>query len=323
MKETLPALLKIYKNSILSRYLEECFLSLYHENSQLLNDGFGSHSIFSGIGTEIGPSTVTTQLSREDILIPRYRGFAAFLGKGMSLQKIVSELLQKQTGASKGIGDAAGLRDPDIGIPGYSINLGGMFGVTLGLAFAKRVKKGPGIVVQFFGDGEASRSTFGSALNLAMIWKLPILFVCENNGVSISMNIEKMSATLTIGERARGYGMPHITASDRDPLLMYENTKSAVAYVREKGLPMLFEIVEKRVSPHSSEFDSVPFLGKDIPPGDDPLEILKDVIVAHGISKSNLESITVNVRRAIDGALDAAMKEERLSEKEFFSIYHE
>src|SRR3989338_5722888 len=217
-------LLDTYDNCIKSRYLDELLQRIFH--------AYHTRSIFSGIGAEIGPSIVTKLLRHDDYLIPRFRGVAAILGKGISIERVVAEILERKTGTAKGVGDASPFRDPSCGIPGYSISLGGMFAVALGLAFAVKFKKEERVVVQFFGDGEASRPTFGSALNLASLWQLPILFVCENNGISISTRIDEMSTTKTIAERAKGYNTGGETISETDVIYLHERAKTIIAQVR-------------------------------------------------------------------------------------------
>ena len=212
-------LLVAYENCLKARFLDDRLQREYFSDTERIPN------FFSGIGSEVGPGIVACLLDRHDYLVPHYRGFAALLAKGLQPNVIAREFFSKKMALSKRRMDATPPADPTHHISGSSMILGANFSIALGLAFARVFKKESGIVMHIFGDGEASRSTFGSALNLASLRKLPLLFVCENNGVSIASKLKEMSSTSTVALRAKGYGILGETVRDTKPLDLYRRAK--------------------------------------------------------------------------------------------------
>lgn len=321
MNQNIDELLRIYENCFKSRYLDERLQYYYYQRDER---GFGHvRTCFSGIGNEVGPSIISYLLKEADLLIPRYRGYAALFGKDVPVHRIAGEMFRKKSGTAKGIGDTSAFRDEEHNVCGYSTILGTNFSIAIGLAFAVLRKKEKRIVTIFFGDGEASRSTFGSALNLASLWELPILFVCENNGASIEASIHEMSATKTIAERASGYGLVAETIPETDGLLLYQRAKTIIELVRETHRPFLLEIIQKRFTTHSSKYDTAPFLGAMISPNNDPLLLFENLLKDNGVRESVLLNIKESSTRLIDEAVATAKGEEKLSPTDFYSIFCE
>ena len=308
-------LLRVYENCIKSRLLDEKLQELYYEGR--------THILFSGIGAEVGPSIIAALLEQNDYLIPHYRGYAAILGRGVQIEKIVGEKLGKNIGLTRGIGDAAPFRDPEHNILGYTINLGTNFSIAVGVGLAIKLKKENRIVAIFFGDGEASRNTLGGALNLAALWRLPILFVCLNNGVSISTPVNEISSTKTIAERAKGYNVEAETISEINIPRLYERTKKIVTHARDEKHPFFLEIIQKRFPPHSSNYGDRPFRGSMIPKDKDPLSHLKMFLHRSGISDIELLESREKTNNVIESAFAKVLSEKSLSKEDFFSIYHD
>lgn len=321
MSNKISELLRVYENCVKCRYLDERLQQLFYQYKNMPNRGL--RVLFSGIGAEVGSSMVSVLLMTEDCIIPHYRGFAEILGKGITIKSIAAEIFRRKTGSGKGIGDASPFRDVEHNIYGSSIVLGANFSIAVGLGFAVKFKKEPGIVVQFFGDGEASRSTFGSALNLASVWQFPILFVCKNNNISIDTKIEEMSSTETIAERAHGYNLNSETVSDLEPIRLYEAVQKSISYVREEGKPFLLEILERRFATHTTRLDDSPFLGSMIAPQEDPLRQLENALKNLGVSEDELSVYQRRVLAAVDAEIAAVLFDPMLSQEEFFSIYYE
>ena len=308
-------LLRVYENCIKSRLLDEKLQELYFDGR--------THILFSGVGAEVGPSTIALLLGQNDYLVPHYRGYAALLGKGVLIEKILGEKLGRKTGSTMGIGDAAPFQDPKHNVLGYTINLGTNFSIAIGIGLAVKLKKEEGIVAVFFGDGEASRNTLGGALNLASLWRLPILFVCLNNGMSISIPITEMSSTKTVAERARGYHVETETISETEISHLYERTQKIVTSIRDEKQPFLLEIKQKRFPPHSSNYDNHPFLGSMIPKDEDPLFHLETFLRRSSVSNTELFESREKINNLIESAFAEALNEKQLSEEDFFSIYHD
>lgn len=314
--EKLRHLFLIYETAIKSRYLDE-------QLQKLTYDKIATRLLFSSIGTEVGMSMIAHILQSADYLVPRYRGYAALLGRGVPLHAIIAEVLRRESGTAKGIGDSSPFHDFSNNVYGYSTMLGTSFSTAVGLALASKIKKEERMTTHIFGDGEASRSTFGSALNLSSVWQLPLLFVCENNRISIRSKIETMSSTSTIAERAKGYNVDHATISETtDSLHMFELIKDICEYVRKNRKPFLLEILQTRYNPHSSIYDKTPTYGDVIPVEIDSIMILEKKIISLGLPKSEIEKKRRATTQIIDLTIKKVLEEAPVTENTFRSIYH-
>lgn len=310
-------LLAIYETCLKARFLDERLQQTY------FHDGTWTSGFFSGIGTEVGQALVAGPLLHDDYLVPHYRDYAAVIQKGMPLDDLAALLRGEKAGSSKQIYSSTLPQDLLHNIYGTSILLGINFSIAVGLALAKKIKNQPGIVVQFFGDGTASRSAFGSALNLASLWNLPILFVCRNNGVSIESTVREMSSTPTIAERAQGYAVQAETANSAEPLALYERAEQAIGYVRENKRPYLLEILERRFSMHAVRYAAEPFLAKMIPANEDPLEKFAEALRELRVPNADIEQCGNNAKNAVDAAFAKAKTASQVPADEFYSIFYE
>ena len=323
MNPSVNELLKIYANCLRSRRLDEELQNCYYSDPEWKRPDGIVRSLHSAIGNELGESAVACFMQSEDFLVARYRGYAALLGKGMNPERIVAEVLRKKIGPTKGLGGNSLFHDTERNIFGSSLILGSNFSTAVGLALAKKIKNAAGIVVLFFGDGEASRPAFCGALNLAALWELPLLLVCENDGVSLDASIRETSATPTIAERAKGFRVECATLSMSDPLAFAARAKEVVRNVREQRTPFLLEILEERHAPQSTFSDDKPFLGEMIPREKDPLTLFEKELVRLGIDSSTLAGRKTDAERAIAAAKAVAEQAEQISADEFLSIFYE
>ena len=315
MKIPEKELLQIYKTAFSSRLVEEKLQIWCHTS--------GRRALFSGLGSELGASVITAYIKPEDYLVPRYRGFSAAIGKGLAPKKIFGEFLRKKSGTARGLGDVGSFHDHSLGLHSYSVILGANFGIAIGLGLAIKLKNGDNIAVCLFGDGEASRSTFGSALNLASVWKLPILFVCENNGISMHTDMNEMSATKKIADRAAGYKVYSKTAHDIEPRKLIDLTKNVINELRTNRFPILLEISGKRFTSHNSLYDRRPFSGKDIPQTQDPLILLKEYLIENGIDSNKILDIERSLQQNVEDDFNETITETELTPDEFYSVYYE
>lgn len=314
----------IYRNCLISRHLDERLQEIYHAYANTMAEWKTmTRFVNCAIGNELGQSAVAAFLKKEDAIIPRYRGYAAVLAKGIAPERIAAEVLRKKTGTAKGLGDTSAFHDTELNICGHSSLLGSNFSVAVGLAFAKKFQNEPGIVVHFFGDGEASRIPFGATLNLASLWQLPLLLVCENNGVSMHSNISEMSSTETMAEHAAGYRVSAEIVFEKKPLQLIARAKEIIAKVREDRKPFLLEIIQRRFVSHSSRYDTEPFLGAQISRDEDPLVLFEDELEKLGMQEPELLVCKQNAARLVDEAIEKAKAAEPLTKEEFLSIYCE
>ncbi len=314
--DTSENLLVIYEKCLLARFLDERLQQWFYAGVPLA-------PFLSGVGAEIGSGIVASLLEQKDVLLPHYRGFSEIIGKGADIHGIAGEILRKHTGLARGMGDVCSFQDRDNNIIGSSIVLGTKFSIAIGVGYAEKFKKRSSLLAVFFGDGEASRSTFGSALNIASLWKLPVLFVCRNNGLSINASIERMSSTETIAERAKGYSLPSATVSDLEPEALYETALAALQHVRNGNGPFLLEIMERRFGPHLIKSRTSAFLGTMIKNDEDPLRRFEAFLKKSGVSEQQLSEKQERVQRDIEQTLERTMSDRKLSSEEIFSTYEQ
>lgn len=240
-------LFKIWENILKSRLFEEKILSLVKENK------ISKHYIFSGIGQEGTQAVVATISEKNDYLIPSYRGYAPVISRGFPLPRIAAEILGKKTGPALGIGSSSSFTVFDYNIFGKSSILGLDFGTIIGLALSLKKKNTGNVAILFFGDGTATRGSLWSALNLSVLWNLPILWVCENNQYSLSTHISKLSAA-SFAKKARSFGLLSETVDGNNAAEVYFTAKKLLKDIREKKCPAFIEAKTFRVANHDLFF---------------------------------------------------------------------
>ncbi|MBI4641097.1 MAG: thiamine pyrophosphate-dependent dehydrogenase E1 component subunit alpha [Candidatus Tectomicrobia bacterium] len=184
------------------------------------------------IGQEAAAVGVCQALRDDDIVFGTYRSHASYLAKGGDLKKMIAELYGKVTGSAKGKGGSMHLIDVEHGVMGTSAVVGTTIPQAVGYAYALRLQRKDTIVTSFFGDGALEEGVFHESLNFAALKKIPILFVCENNGYAIHSRLLDRQPNENIIERVRTYGIQADRVIDGDVLKLYELTKHAVAELR-------------------------------------------------------------------------------------------
>ena len=245
--------LRVYELLVLERCFEECM-------KELFRSGHIPGFIHLGIGQEAISIGTTLDLRQDDNVFMHHRGFGYMIGKGMPPEKIAAEFCGKMTGASGGKGGFH-IADPSIGLYGIGGSLGSSFPLSIGAGISAQFHKKNQVVVNFFGDGSANREVVGSSMNLAAIWKLPVLFVCENNGMAISTSIDRSTATQYISDRCEGYGIPCEVLDGSDVLKVNDAVNRAVKKIREGEGPYFLEFMTRRWEPHAEGY---PYFGAEV-----------------------------------------------------------
>jgi TPP-dependent pyruvate/acetoin dehydrogenase alpha subunit len=215
---------------------------------------YPSDSIRSPIHLSIGQEAVAVgacaELERGDVVFCTYRGHAAYLAKGGDLRRMLAELFGKATGCAKGKGGSMHLVDVANGVMGASAVVGTTIPHAVGYAYAVKMARRRAVVVSFFGDGATEEGVFDESLNFAALKRLPLVFVCENNGYAIHTPLLKRQPADNICERARSHCIPAERLGN-DVLLIHERIGRAVRALRggEPG-PFLFECVTYRLREH-------------------------------------------------------------------------
>lgn len=186
----------------------------------------------------------------DDYLINHHRGHGHFITKGADIKLMMAEFLGKDAGYCRGRGGSMHIAD----FPSNSLGANGIVGAgipqAIGVGLALQMQKRDQICVTIFGDGAANEGVFHEAMNMVALWKLPVLYICENNKYGMSMDAEKVSAKLPLAQRADAYGMPWYCIDGNDVLKVYETMRDAAEQVRN-GQPVLVEALTYRYFGHS------------------------------------------------------------------------
>lgn len=238
------ALERIYRSLRLIRRMEEEIARIYPSDKI-------KSPVHLSIGQEAVAVGVCDALKPDDVVAPTYRGHAAFLAKGGSPKAMLAELYGKAAGVAEGKGGSMHLVDMSHGVLGASAVVGTTIPVAAGYALALKRAGGGRVVAAFIGDGATEEGVFAETLNFAALHKLPLLFVCENNGLAIHTRLGKRWATERLCERVAAYGIPAERIADGDVLAIRAATASAVTAMREGGSgPRFLECVTYRWREH-------------------------------------------------------------------------
>jgi len=235
--------LKMYKGMLKIRFFENKITDLY---SKGLMPGL-AHLY---IGEEAIAVGVCTNLTEHDFAVSTHRGHGHLIAQGADLKKMMAEVLGKKTGFCKGKGGSMHIMDVSKGILGANGIVGAGIPIATGSAYSAKVKGTDQITVAFFGDAASNQGTFHESTNMAAAWKLPIVYVCENNLYGISVDIREVTATKDIADRAKAYDIPGIVVDGNDVLEVYRVTKEAVERARKGEGPSLIECKTYRFKGH-------------------------------------------------------------------------
>jgi TPP-dependent pyruvate/acetoin dehydrogenase alpha subunit len=201
-------------------------------------------------GEEAVAVGVCAHLSDRDYITSTHRGHGHCIAKGVDIPGMVAELMGKSTGVCKGKGGSMHIADVDKGMLGANGIVGGGFPLACGAALTAKTLGTGGVAVCFFGDGAANQGTFHEGLNLAAIWKLPVVFVCENNGYAESTPVSYHCSVGDIANRAAAYEMPGVVVDGLDLFSVYEAAGEAIARARRGDGPSLLEAKTYRYYGH-------------------------------------------------------------------------
>lgn len=202
------------------------------------------------IGQEAVSVGVCAALAPHDIVFGTYRGHALYLAKGGDLRAMIAELYGKVTGCTRGKGGSMHLIAPAAGMMGASAVVGTTIPNAVGYAYAVKQRRQNAIVASFFGDGATEEGVFSESLNFAVLKKLPILFVCENNQYAIHTHQRQRQGNPDICGRARAFGLPTARIDDNNVLALYERSREVVTKIRSGFGPWFLEVMTYRWTEH-------------------------------------------------------------------------
>lgn len=259
------------------------------------------------IGQEAIAAGCLTATKPEDPFITAYRDHGLGLAKGMSADECMAELYGKATGCSKGKGGSMHFFSAEHHFFGGHGIVGAQIGTGAGLAFAEKYKGTDNVAVVFFGDGAARQGMLHESFNLAMLWKLPVIFICENNNYAMGTSIERTSNVIDIYKLADAYEMPADKIDGMTPEAVHEGVSRAVKRAREGDGPTLLELKTYRYKGHSIS-DPQKYRSKeevDEYKDQDPIIKVKNTILANGFG-TEAELQVINDR--IDAIVEQSVK---------------
>lgn len=220
------------------------------EGTRLYRAGKIPGAYHASIGQEAAIVGACLALRDDDYITGTHRSHGHPIGKGAKLDALMAELMGKVTGVCKGRGGSMHLADTSVGILGESAIVGGGIPLAAGAALSAKVRGTGQVALSFFGDGAANQGTFHETLNMAAVWKLPVIFFCENNLYAITTSVAVSHAQPDIARRAYGYDIPGVIVDGQDVSAVYEVTHTAVERCRRGEGPTLIEAKTYRFDEH-------------------------------------------------------------------------
>jgi pyruvate dehydrogenase E1 component alpha subunit len=295
--------IEMYKKMLEIRKFEEKVYELFTQN--LIP---GTMHLY--IGEEAVAVGVCAALDLNDFITSTHRGHGHCIAKGASLKKMMAELFGKRTGYCKGKGGSMHITDKSSGMLGANAVVGGALPIAVGAGLSCKLKYPQRVAACFFGDGASNQGTFHEGINLAAVWDLPVIFVCENNLYAMGTRQSMVMKINNIAERAAGYGIPGVTVDGNDVIAVYNAAKEAVFRARNGEGPTLIECKTYRHKGHSRfdpakyrpESEVAEWLSRD------PLLLFKKKLADKGIPEEFFEKIEIQVTAEIEEAVAFAQE---------------
>ena len=254
---------EINKDSVIWMYEKMFTIRRFEEQARREADAGKLRGIHSSIGQEAVPTGVCAHLRDEDFVLGTHRSHHHCIAKGVDLNEMMAELFGKSTGTGNGKGGTMHIADINKGMLGANGIVGSNIPVATGVALTAKVKGTDNVSVVFFGDGASSQGALHEAMSLASIWKLPVLFVCENNRYAESTPFEYSVAGGSVSNRADGYGIPGVTVDGQAVLDVFEVAKEAVGRARAGEGPTLIEAQTYRYLGHAGHDDPLTYRSEE------------------------------------------------------------
>jgi acetoin:2,6-dichlorophenolindophenol oxidoreductase subunit alpha len=285
------------------RFFEEKVFELYGQN---LVPG----TIHLYAGEEAVAVGVCSVLEKTDYLTSTHRGHGHCIAKGADLSRTMAEILGKQTGYCKGKGGSMHIADFAIGMLGATAVVGAGLPIAVGAGLSAKLRGTKQVVACFFGEGASNQGTFHESLNIASVWGLPVVFVCENNLYAMGTRQSRVMNIENIADRASAYGFPGMMVDGNDVVAVYEASAIAVERARRCEGPTLIECKTYRRRGHS-RVDPAKYRPKDEVQewlGKDPIKLFKERLIQGNIfSEGEIVSVEKEVETRIEEAVRFAL----------------
>ena len=301
-----PMLMEMLRRMLRIRHFEERVIQLV-ERGEIVG---AAHSY---IGEEAVAVGACMALRDDDWMTGNHRSHGHPIAKGGDVRKAMAELLGKSTGFCKGKGGSMHLADFSIGILGESGILGSSIPTAVGAALGSRLQGNDRVAVPFFGDGASNEGAFHESVNLAAVWKLPVVFLCENNQYAVTSSFKTMVASDNIADRSAAYNIPGVLVDGQDAIAMYEAVSEAVARARSGQGPSLIEGRTYRYYDHSLGLNRIvrdPYRqDEEVEEWKrrDPIDIHKQLLLSQDIAtQTEIDEMEAEVMAEIDEATEFA-----------------
>jgi TPP-dependent pyruvate/acetoin dehydrogenase alpha subunit len=296
-------LLSLYRGMVLIRHFEERVKYLFLE-------GVMPGTIHQYQGQEAIAVGVCAALEPADVITSTHRPHGHALAKGITAESLMHELFGKATGCCGGKGGSMHVGDLEKGmVPAIAIVAAGV-PIATGLALAFRMRGEQRVAVCFMGDGAINEGAFHEGVNMGAVWRLPVLYIVENNRYSASTRIADMVRLENLSDRAAGYGIPGVTLDGNDVLAVYEATRAAAARARAGEGPELLEMLTYRLTGHSRRdpCNYQPEEERKLAQQFEPLGRFAAILTTSSVaSAEDLQAIAADVDREIEAAVRSAM----------------
>lgn len=293
-------LLRMYRQMLTIRRFEEAINDVYRRG---LMPGL-AHLYIGEEGVAVG---VCEALNRKDFITSTHRGHGHCIAKGCSLNEMMAEVMGKVDGYCRGKGGSMHIANLEVGMLGASGIVGGMFGIAAGAALSIKLRKSDQVAVCFFGDGAANQGVLYETMNMAALWKLPLIHVCENNQYGEYSPWREVTASERIATLSRHFSIPGETVDGMDVLAIYQATQKAVERARGGEGPSFIEAITYRFHGHHIGDLKTPYRSQEEIQEwkkRDPVEHLKARLVQDGIAHERLMEIEQDVDREVEESVD-------------------
>jgi 2-oxoisovalerate dehydrogenase E1 component len=291
--------LSLYRAMVRIRRCEE-------QLARLFQRGLIHGACHTYVGQEAVAAGVCAHLRTVDVVFSTHRGHGHALAKGVTPRQLIAELFGRETGCSHGRGGSMHLFAPEVGLMGTSGIVGPCILQAAGAGYSFMLLKTDRVAVAFFGDGAVNNGAFHEGLNMASIWKLPVVFVCENNQFATEVPFAYAAGNPSVAGRGTSYGLPGVEVDGNDVLAVHEAAGAAVSRARSGGGPTLLECRTYRTRPHAEGMGDFTYRSREDVEGwkaRDPLLLFRQQILDRGVaSEDDLGAVEAEVDREVADA---------------------
>ena len=303
MSVTKDTQLELHRMMMLIRLFEEAL-------EEMFSRGLLHGTMHLSIGQEATAAGACLALDKKDLITSTHRGHGHCLGKGADPYKMFAELLGREDGYCRGRGGSMHIADLSNGNLGANGIVAGSLTISVGAALSFQLQKKENIVLCFFGDGAVNEGSFHEALNLASLWNLPVLFLCENNQYGMSMASEKAVAGESIASRGNSYGIESVQIDGNDVEAVYESVSSCKDEILSNKRPKFIEAVTYRYRGHSKSDRNLYRTSEEInfwKDEKDPIKRYIGKLLEQGITEVDLKEIDEEVKQTIRTSVKKAL----------------